>query len=352
MSHFTIRHSNHEGITQISNRFIDTFMPSANGSFVKVYLYLLRHRETTDVEFLSVHAMADLFENTEADIMRALRYWQKKELLDLECDTAGQVVSITLLPLISEHLTDDYAAAAESPLQEVKTPDYVSASVKVPPMPNYEPAELAVLGEDIEVQEARTIIETMMGAPITEPYLNVIIYFLSELGFSLELTIQAFETALSKGKRSPRYIEKIGFNWAEKGIKTAAEAENEAASFDTHYNIVKNHLGLNRNLAPAERTIIDGWKQYHFTDTILAEACKRTIFNIGKPNLNYTGKILKEWHDVKVTSLKDIETLDKARKAKVPAKPASQGNRFQNFPQRNYSEKEYSAIEKQLLGKS
>ena len=32
------------GVTVVSNEFIDRYMPSANGAFVKVYLYLLRHQ--------------------------------------------------------------------------------------------------------------------------------------------------------------------------------------------------------------------------------------------------------------------------------------------------------------------
>ena len=32
-------------VTVITNEFIDEYMPTANGEYVKVYLYLLRHEE-------------------------------------------------------------------------------------------------------------------------------------------------------------------------------------------------------------------------------------------------------------------------------------------------------------------
>ena len=64
--------------TIVPNQFIDRFMPSANGEFVKVYLYLLRciHSHASNC---TISEIADKFNNTEMDIQRALRYWQKKD---------------------------------------------------------------------------------------------------------------------------------------------------------------------------------------------------------------------------------------------------------------------------------
>ena len=56
-------------------------MKNANDAQIKVYLYLLRmtgaHRTT------SISDMADLFNHTEKDVVRSLRYWEQKGLLDL-----------------------------------------------------------------------------------------------------------------------------------------------------------------------------------------------------------------------------------------------------------------------------
>ena len=77
--------------TIVPNQFIDRFMPSANGEFVKVYLYLLRciHSHASNC---TISEIADKFNNTEMDIQRALRYWQKEGLLSLEetADGAGE----------------------------------------------------------------------------------------------------------------------------------------------------------------------------------------------------------------------------------------------------------------------
>ena len=43
MGQFEVYNSFPGEFTFISNRFLDGYMPSANGEFVKIYLYLLRH---------------------------------------------------------------------------------------------------------------------------------------------------------------------------------------------------------------------------------------------------------------------------------------------------------------------
>ena len=43
MGQFEVYNSFPGDFTFISNHFLDCYMPSANGEFVKIYLYLLRH---------------------------------------------------------------------------------------------------------------------------------------------------------------------------------------------------------------------------------------------------------------------------------------------------------------------
>lgn len=47
----------------VANEFIDRYMADANGEYVKVYLYLLRHAS----EKLDVGTIADALNHTEAD---------------------------------------------------------------------------------------------------------------------------------------------------------------------------------------------------------------------------------------------------------------------------------------------
>ena len=62
--------------------FLDSYMPNARGEYVKVYLYLLK-AVSSNLNF-SVNTIADMFDYTENDIVRALKYWQKLGVIQLQ----------------------------------------------------------------------------------------------------------------------------------------------------------------------------------------------------------------------------------------------------------------------------
>ena len=64
-------------VTVVSNEFIDQYMAAANGEYVKVFLYLLRHER----EELDLASIADALNHTEADVKRALAYWKRTGVL-------------------------------------------------------------------------------------------------------------------------------------------------------------------------------------------------------------------------------------------------------------------------------
>ena len=348
-----------QNITHVPNTFIDTYMPQANGSFVKVYLYLLR--QMTDVSpTLTIESMADMLSNTEADILRALRYWEKQGILSIR-ESDGQISEISFLPL------ENNAVAFSAPTEEMSavalsaaTEEIVSESEpeKKPDIPErrtYSPLQAEALKKDSEIESCLSMVEALLGTTLGDAHMQLILYLMSDLGFSLDLVITLYGTALSRGKSKPRYIETIAIDWAKKGIRTAKEAEDEASSFNGTYKTVSRALGINRALAPAEKAIIDKWSSYHFSDAILEEACSRTVLQSGDTNLNYTSKILEDWYKKGVTTRQDIEDCDKSyfrqKNAAANKNPASRrsNNKFQNFPQREYSKDEFADLEKQLL---
>ena len=102
--------------TLISNRFIDDFMPQANGEFVKVYLYLLR----------CVQSHAYNFTISEIAVIRALRYWQKAGIVNLDEDPTGQICGIHMLSFDQENPVNA--------LDSVNNPSAASASIQTQPL--------------------------------------------------------------------------------------------------------------------------------------------------------------------------------------------------------------------------
>ena len=72
MKTFTLKNKFQTNATLVANDFIDHYMVQANGEFVKVYLFLLRHLDNAGSS-LTVSAVADCLNNTENDILRAFK---------------------------------------------------------------------------------------------------------------------------------------------------------------------------------------------------------------------------------------------------------------------------------------
>ncbi len=69
------------GMTLLPNAFIDNYMKYANDAEIKVYLYLLRNLSAG--RGVDITSMADCFNYSEKDIIRALLYWERWGVLSL-----------------------------------------------------------------------------------------------------------------------------------------------------------------------------------------------------------------------------------------------------------------------------
>lgn len=365
---FTIISESGCDYTRIPNSFICNYMPSANGNFVKLYLYLMMAcQQPASVREFSVPSLADCMECTENDISRALHYWQREDLLILK-EKDGEILEIILREPSSDNKTAPVAATTvaedntQAPVGSTGRPaakPFVPAPLiqtehPVPDKQNYTPLQAEALMKDEEIDHAISAVEKLLGEPVSPAHLQTILYFMCDVGFSAPLLVTLYETAVHKGKRKPNYIEAIGISWAKKGIETPEQAQQESSSFSGRYALVANTFGIHRSLAPAEREIIDSWDSYHFADNIIEEACRRTILQTGDTNLNYASRILENWHKKQVISLQDIEKCDESYKRQKKnstntKKVIVNKNQFQNFPQRTYSQKDYNSLERQLL---
>lgn len=350
--------------TTISNIFIDSYMPTANGSYVKVYLYLLRCL-TGETEDFSIPFLADRLENTEADIIRALKYWEKVQLLEIAENEAGAIISIALKePKPLERLSQEHLGKTSfDKSTEIFDVSKENSHVYEPPKhPTYTDEQITKLSEDEQVKWIMNIIEHYLERTLKPKDIQLILYLYDSVGFSTELIMYLYEYCISKDKKNPSYIETVALAWAEQGICTVEQAEESNALYNSNYSAVSKAFGLNRSPGAIEKQYIDKWlTKYKFSIDIIIEACNRTILNTQKADFKYTDKILENWHNKGVKLKKDISQLDVQFNISKSSKnnsnyhnpaPTIRPNGFNAFPQRNYSKEDYADIEQRLLHKS
>lgn len=321
-------------------------MISANGEFVKIYLYLLR-QSSTDCE-LSLSFIADTFNHTESDIRRALTYWEKQNLLQLTYNDDGTVSDIVL--------TDGSAPAQEKPQNRLDS--YASHAAELSLRTDSAPKRISIsadrkkeLAAQEDIQQLMYIAQQYLGKKLSSTEVTNILYFYDELHFSVDLIEYLIEYCVSKGKRSINYIRAVALEWAAKQISTVAEAKKDTNLYSKDYYAVLNAFGIkDRGPAQAEAETMARWfTQLHFSLEIVLEACRRTINRTHTPNFQYADKILESWKASGVTRLSDIAALDRSAPAAPAPKPKQRTaapNKFNNFPQRDY---DFEQLEQQLL---
>ena len=384
MSQLTIYQDSYINATVLSNRFIDEYMTDANDAQLKVYLYTVRMMSANLAT--SVSDIADRFNYTEKDVLRAFKYWQSKGILDLDYDESGNLSGIHLKNLCRSDSVTPSVESTHSHQSPIAPQTFNASSGKetgfgenerkaaesnaeaenkaaaIPVKPSYTPSMVREFKSSHTASDSGIDIfylaDEYRKKPLSPSDIGTIIYICDELGFSDELFDHLLQYCASKDKSDFRYIEKVAISWKESGITTPQEAENAPGRYDRKVYEIMRQLGKTGN-TPTDKEVsyITKWTgEYGFSDDIILEACDRTVMATEKNRFQYADKILKNWKDKGVGSLGDVENLDKAfgtssEKNSGVTKGQNAGdnssNRFNRFSQR--TDIDFKELEKKLI---
>jgi DnaD/phage-associated family protein len=385
MSRLTIYKDNTAGSTVVSNQFIDEYMKDANDAQIKIYLYLLRMINANLPT--SISDIADKFNHTEKDVLRALRYWEKQNLVTLEFDEKKELCGLHLNPMRQEAAvpaapvtdaqaadvvafpqnTDSQAApvmipqktpaqdaAPESRAEGKTRTGRATAAAKQPPVkPSYSLDEVASMKKDEDFSQILFIAESYLGRTLSVPDIKSLLYIYRELHFSTELMDYLIEYCVGRDKREMRYIEKVAVNWAEENVVTVRQAKLRATRYDKLVYTVMKALGRQSDPTEQEAAFIRRWnKQYGFSADLILAACEKTVIAADSHRFEYAEGILSKWYKAGIRNLQDVKAAEedfqkkKSAAATAPATAAKPRSSFHDFQQRDY---DFDELEKELI---
>ena len=368
MSALVLRNRFQGNTTLVENEFIDKYMASANGEYVKVYLLLLRCLQNPDMA-LSISQIADFLENTEGDILRAFKYWEKESLLTLEHDESGNIIGVEVgnarkhqsRPLeVHPAGGTSMSAASGSAVPVTAAHSFRTASSALPTIQTQNPVQASASGRsgaDRKVlKQILFVAEQYLGKTLSRTDVDTITYFYDSLGFSADLIEYLIEYCVENGHKSMHYIQKVALSWADENITSVEQARNTSALYNRTCYSILNAFGIKgRGPASSELEYIRKWTETCAFDLeLILEACNRTMSAIHQPSFEYTDKILENWKARDVRTLADVRILDSAfeqerdKKKKSTRRTAVQPSpsKFRNFEERSYNMDE---LTKELL---
>ncbi len=363
MARLKIYKDKHVDSTVIPNIFIDEYMEDANDTQLKVYLYLIRMLNAGMAT--SVLDIADKFGHTEKNVLRAMKYWEKRNLLSLEYDEDKNLVGVQIcdlgrhepscceLKLQAAETATFPAPVKEMPAKEEKPlPEPIKAPAFV--KPSYTAAQMQSFCNDEGIEEILFLAQTYVGKTLTASDMKTVIFFSDVLHFSNDLIDYLLQYCVELGKKDFRYMEKVAISWAEQGISTPQEAYEASSKYNKSVYSIMNALGKNSTPTNKEMEYIIRWtKDYGFSNDIIMEACDRTVLATDKHRFEYAEGILKNWKLNDVKEKEDISKMDalhqeartKTVASKRPNSYAVKANTFNQFQQNNY---DFASLEQQL----
>ena len=278
--------------TLVANEFLDSYMPKANGEYVKVYLYLLRNR----VGGIDISTIAENLALTEGDVRRALKYWEAEGILTRGASAAGKAKRkeaeaefahaeakdveaeagrIKKAAELEEERNDKAkrkicqggaAAEKESKAGEMQAQNEreKEASAEEQALLDREElrrsykrasgaAKLDALSKDAEFAQLLFVVQKYMSKILSERDEQVFAYLYDGLKMPCDVLEYLVEYCVQTGHSSMRYIETVGLDWATAGIRDAEAAKRRTKQFEQsreesgkRRTARKNKLGVTR----------------------------------------------------------------------------------------------------------
>ena len=235
-------------ITCVPNAFIDELLGEANGEYVRVYLYLLRHCSTN----IKLHIVADELNLTDHDVMRAVSYWEKKGIFQ---------EGVT--KLAEEELRNEEAARqSEAKLEMKREQNYRKTSF----FDEKNRDDSSFYGEkkrddsSFSVEKKREIDEEMfegilyvakhlLPGGVSRSHVQKLEYMVEYLAMDAELIEFLLDYCAGLQKTAPRYMEQVALDWHAQGIRTVKQAQEHIRDFELTKSLNKRKAGAARTSA-------------------------------------------------------------------------------------------------------
>lgn len=314
--------NNNSNYTPISNIFIDKYMPSARGEFVKVYLLGLKYCTSGELG-VSSSIMASSLHLLETDILNAWNYWNDQGVIKiLPVDNMGNFKI-----------------------------DFLDLSQSV----NSYNDNINLLEElnDSSTKDMLHDIEKLVGRPLSTKEMTMYINWIKDFNFQPEIILLLIQYCISKGKTDYRYIEKIAISWHDANIRTIEDAQLFIKKHEDKWNNIRkilNYIGIrDAEVMKPQEEMLNKWiNTYNFSLEVIYKACDVCFQRINKADFKYIDGILNSWNKEGLKTLNDIAQKDTRKITKKPTpKFKTKLDSFNNYEQREY---DFEELEKKLLG--
>lgn len=277
----------------------DEYLKEADGSALKVILYVTRHHGENPV-------VSDIVSGTGLtleEVGKALSYWQEKGLLT-DCGTSVK--------------PEPYKRRKKEEKKDVSLPD----------IPEVLPNQTQVLRRMEEDEDLCCLfreVELAFGKSIGNDTKSKILMMIDSYGLPPEVVLTLINYAAENNKKSMAYICKMAKSWAEQGVDTLEKTEKQIQKLESNrrlWNEFADGFTVNRpEYTESRMKLLSKWRnEYNQTNELIRYGYEEMINYINGINFNYLDKIMESWHKEGLRTMMEVCTFktEKNRQAEKP----------------------------------
>ena len=281
---------------------VDKHIKLAGAAQLKVLLFILRHAG----EKISTIAIANALSMSEIDVKDSMQYW-------LETN----IISKASLANFDENFN---VSRGNSNNNNVCV---ISKEINRLPCRTEKPDSAFVakrIDESDEISFLMQEAQIILSRPISNSDSATLLMLHDTDGLPVDVILMLMQYAISIGKRSMKYIEKMAISWANEDIDTIEKAENKIRVLENYRKAwvsVEKIIGIEHR-APSlkEDETANRWVNiWKISDDLIKEAYDRCVNSKGKYILSYMDGIIKRWYSSGIKNLTQVVDSDKLKKS-------------------------------------
>lgn len=296
--------------TSVPDIFFTEYLSSANGDFIKVYLYMLfLSKYNKDIK---INDLSKALNIPVKLIQEACAFWEESGVITKKIN--GYIVNN---------------------LQDIELHKLYSPKLTLSPKDIEQNAQNQYRAKAIE-----SINNNYFQGIMSPSWYGDIEMWFKKYGFDEQVMITLFDYCFNKSALHRNYIQAVADAWSKNNIKTYADLENYEQSQEKLVLIKKSiakKLKLSRQLTQYEEAYIEKWiVDFKYDVDIIDLALKKTTSKTN-PSFDYLDKLISDWHDRNLKTPADInEFLSTFKKQSNNIKELAKKTGYSNYEQRSY----------------
>ena len=310
------------GITGISNAFLNKYSATAPTAYIVVYIYAQKLIQEGRTDFTDAE-LASSLNMTESDVKKALDYWEQN----------------------GEKIRRRFAGVSKT-------------------APDYSPEEISYyMSHNDSFKLLLNSAENYMGKLLSLSEISTLYSLHDWLRLPLDVIEILLAYCCENGHRNMRYIEKVAIAWAEDVVTDKAAALERVSDYSRVYMKIMKSLGIyGKNPVAKQKEYMKRWTEEMPLELILY-GCEKTALAVTSGNpFPYADKIFSNWkkdgidsvEKAKAADLKFAESRGMSASGRNGDNPNAAGTRRDkrdkfNYEQRNWDFEELERLKREEL---